>query len=389
MVMCGSCRHPLEAGKDYPVIWTLLAHADRSLPPPPPEPLAPSIPRRSSPSLVGAAPPPFPTIGAPTAEALAETLAAEVAGMDDGVAGGAASPTDPTARCAIVVAVDHSGSMEGPKMANAAAGAAAVVRAALERGDAVGVLSFSSAVSDVLGGLRRGAAEVDAACEKIAALRADGSTALYHAIEAGVALLETSPEAAGCGRRALIVVTDGEHNVGETAAERQQRRLAAANLLARPPVDRFVFVIAGINLENQAAAEQLCAFAHTKMIRTRSHSAQGTAIAAAFAAMQARIATSACFRLGGEPVPRTLTGGPPPLLPELIASAAAALGDATPPGSPAAVSVSSACAPPPGGAGMLPWGVGGGGGSPPGSPLGGGGSGSSLGDFDPNSEMLP
>lgn len=124
---------------------------------------------------------------------------------------GNAAPT-PTVRAgAVILAIDTSGSMAGPKLVQAKAGAIAFAQEGWRKGYKVGVLAFASDVEVVMAPERR--TEALAAC--LARLYPVGSTNMADAIATAAKLLS-----AFAGDRVICLCTDGEPD-DPVAAEAQ------------------------------------------------------------------------------------------------------------------------------------------------------------------------
>lgn len=118
----------------------------------------------------------------------------------------------------LALALDTSGSMQGNALRNTQAAAAQLVRD-LGPADKVAVLSFADVVRTEL----EFSTDKEAAVAAIESLRAGGKTALHDAILHGVGLLASQPR----GRKALVILTDGE-DVGSQATMEQAIQSAQA-----------------------------------------------------------------------------------------------------------------------------------------------------------------
>jgi VWFA-related protein len=109
----------------------------------------------------------------------------------------------------VILAIDVSGSMTGPPLANAKAAALEFIRG-LGPNDRAAVLAFSDAVRPVAP-VTADKAQIEAA---VSGLEAGGATALYDAVQAATALAAQSD----APRRAVILLTDGEQDAAGSTA---------------------------------------------------------------------------------------------------------------------------------------------------------------------------
>jgi hypothetical protein len=113
----------------------------------------------------------------------------------------------------VTFVVDTSGSMEGEKLAQAKKG---MIKALdnMARNNQVGFLTFSSGVGTRIpvAPLRENRFPIADAVNR---MQANGGTALYDAVKAGVELTDRTPGEAGA-IRAVVVLTDGQANAGQT-----------------------------------------------------------------------------------------------------------------------------------------------------------------------------
>jgi Ca-activated chloride channel family protein len=116
----------------------------------------------------------------------------------------------------MVLVLDRSGSMDGPKMEQAKDAARAFV-AHLEDADQLGLVHFGS---DVVRFERRNMdpAGKAAALALISTIHADGATNIGAALEAGCNMLLDAP-----GTRRLVLASDGQPTVGQTSPEELAR----------------------------------------------------------------------------------------------------------------------------------------------------------------------
>jgi len=110
-------------------------------------------------------------------------------------AGGGAAPVS------AALVIDRSGSMEDDDKIDGAREAAAAFVELMRPGDRAALIAFNEDV-ELVEPFSDNPAELNAA---IGRLRADGGTALYDAVAAGVELLRDEP-----GRRLLLVLSDGQ-----------------------------------------------------------------------------------------------------------------------------------------------------------------------------------
>lgn len=120
-----------------------------------------------------------------------------------------------------VLVIDHSGSMKGAPMENAKSAASQYVQK-LRTGDQVGLVQFDDRV-DVLSGITNNKSGVIAA---IGAIQPRGDTAVYDALNAGIA------QVPDCGRKAVTILTDGD----DTASKSNSQFVISAANTANLPV---------------------------------------------------------------------------------------------------------------------------------------------------------
>ncbi|MCB9545865.1 MAG: YARHG domain-containing protein [Myxococcales bacterium] len=126
-------------------------------------------------------------------------------------------PADAVARppLALALVVDTSGSMEGEKIEHARFAARTLIEA-LGPADEVALVAFASDVQVVRPRVALGQADVPALLATVDALSATSSTALHGGLVAGLKELEGAPPAAV---RRLLLISDGQANVGPSTAE--------------------------------------------------------------------------------------------------------------------------------------------------------------------------
>jgi VWFA-related protein len=118
-----------------------------------------------------------------------------------------------------MLVLDHSGSMAGAAMDNAKSAATQYVQK-LQPNDQVGVIQFSNTV-EILANINT---DKSASINAIAGISAKGNTAIYDALNKAV---NTVPD---CGRKAVIVLSDGDDTSSSSTAESVKSNANKANL---------------------------------------------------------------------------------------------------------------------------------------------------------------
>jgi len=153
---------------------------------------------------------------------------------------------------ALVVALDVSGSMEGPVLASATASAIALINS-LASTDWAAVLAFADEVRVEQPLTQDKTALVDA----VSRLRAGGNTALYDAVAESAAVAAAS----GVARRAVVLLSDGEE-FGSRSRLSREGSLAAASEAAS------LFYVVGVGPKiDQAYLEELATRSGSRLFR--------------------------------------------------------------------------------------------------------------------------
>jgi VWFA-related protein len=120
----------------------------------------------------------------------------------------------------LLITIDTSGSMEGASIVQSQAAAATLVRS-LAPGDSGAVITFSDSVRTAASFTQNR----DLLLQTVASLRAEGNTALYDAVGQSAKLAAGS----GIGRRAVVLLSDGEDFGGRSTLSRDQALAQAAS----------------------------------------------------------------------------------------------------------------------------------------------------------------
>ncbi|MGK3998972.1 vWA domain-containing protein [Sorangium sp. So ce1024] len=120
------------------------------------------------------------------------------------------------APAAVVLLVDASGSMQGPKMAHARAAAQAFVDG-LPDGDIVSLASFADAAAERVAPLVLGPATRPAVARAIAALGPDGNTNLFDGLRLAERHAAMAPPTHAVRR--VVLISDGQANIGPSSPD--------------------------------------------------------------------------------------------------------------------------------------------------------------------------
>lgn len=121
----------------------------------------------------------------------------------------------PTARQVMVV-LDTSGSMRGPKLQEAKRGAELVVEQ-LDEADHLALIAFDDTPETAIGPARRGELDRQVAGNRIAALEAGSGTDIHAALGQARAAFERFPDAEAASRR-ILLLSDGRDNYRDASA---------------------------------------------------------------------------------------------------------------------------------------------------------------------------
>jgi VWFA-related protein len=150
--------------------------------------------------------------GRPVTSIPAESLKATEGGADATVLSIANAP-ESQIPLALLITIDTSGSMAGANLAQSQAAATSLIRS-LAPGDSAAVIAFADSVR-VAAPLSQ---NPDDLLPAVASFRAEGNTALYDAVGQSAKLAAAS----GIGRRAVVLLSDGQDFGGRSALNREQ-----------------------------------------------------------------------------------------------------------------------------------------------------------------------
>ncbi len=120
----------------------------------------------------------------------------------------------------LLITIDTSGSMAGANIVQSQAAAATLIRS-LAQGDSGAIITFSDSVRIAAAFTQKS----DELLQAAASVRAEGNTALYDAVGQSAKLAAAS----GIGRRAVVLLSDGEDFGGRSALSREQALAQAAS----------------------------------------------------------------------------------------------------------------------------------------------------------------